>query len=184
MAIERGLMTADQFADLPADGPPVELHEGVLTLMAPATPRHGEVMLNIAVALRDYLRLHPIGRLTGGEAGMVIQRGPDTVLAPDVAVVLHGQLDDSGPLPSRITDLVPALVVEVRSPSDRRGEVATKTRRWLAAGCRLVWNVNPVAETVQAHHQDGAVRLYNPEETLDAEPVLPGFSVPVSDLFA
>jgi Uma2 family endonuclease len=184
MAIERGLMTAEQYADLPADGPPVELHDGVLVTLAPASPRHGEVMLKTAVVLSEYLRQHPIGRLTGGEAGMVVDRGPDTVLAPDVAVILHRQRAKTGPLPARITDLVPALAVEVRSRSDRRGEIAAKTRRWLAAGCLLVWNVDPIAETVEAHHADGSTRLYDTEEMLDAEPVLPGFRVLVSDLFS
>jgi Uma2 family endonuclease len=184
MAIEGRLMTADQYAELPANGPPVELHEGVLVTMAPASPRHGEVMLKTAAVLGEYLRQHPIGRLTGGEAGMVIHRGPDTVLAPDVAVVLHRQRSETGPLPTRITDLVPALVVEVRSPSDRPREIAAKTRRWLAAGCLLVWNVDPVAETVDAHRPDGSVRQYDAEGTLDAEPVLPGFGVLVSELFS
>ena len=184
MAIDRGLLTAEQFAALPDMWPHVELYEGVVTQMAPASPRHGEVIMRLALVLGVYLQAHPIGRLTGGDAGVVVQRDPDSVLGPDVALVLHTQRTETGPLPLRITDMVPAFVVEVRSPSDRGGEIAVKTRRWLAAGCQLVWNVDPVAATVDAHGADGTTRHFNPEDVLDAQPLLPGFSIAVSELFA
>ena len=59
-----------------------------------------------------------------------------------------------------------------------------KVRIYLAAGVRLVWIVDPVAEVVTVYEPDGAARLLRPGEALDGGEVLPGFSLALDDLFA
>jgi Uma2 family endonuclease len=80
--------------------------------------------------------------------------------------------------------VVPDLVVEVVSPADLAEDVDDKRRDWLAAGAQLVWVVYPSTRSVHAFAADGTVRLFGPADALTAEPVLPGFSCPVADLFA
>ena len=77
----------------------------------------------------------------------------------------------------------PDLVVEVISPSDRLTEVADKVAEWLAAGTRMVVVVNPRNRTVQAHTREGVTELTE-ADTLDGGDVVPGWQMPVADIFA
>jgi Uma2 family endonuclease len=79
--------------------------------------------------------------------------------------------------------MAPDLVLETRSPNDSRRESAEKIALWLKFGVRVVWDLDPKREVLAVH------RPGKPEERLGtdavlAEPeLLPGFSVPVRDLF-
>ena len=73
--------------------------------------------------------------------------------------------------------------VEVTSPGDTRREVADKVASWLAAGTRLVWVVDVRRATVTIHEPDGTPRRLAGSDALDGEPLLPGFRLPVTDIF-
>jgi len=79
--------------------------------------------------------------------------------------------------------VVPDLVVEVVSPNDLADFVNDKRLEWLEAGAALVWVIYPPAREVHAFWADGSNRVYRLHDELDAEPVIPGFRVPVADLF-
>ena len=79
--------------------------------------------------------------------------------------------------------VVPDLVVEVVSPNDLADEVNEKRIEWLEAGAQLVWVIHPIQQTIHAYRADGTVTLFRRTDTLTAEPVLPGFRVPVAELF-
>lgn len=183
MAIEQRLMTLEEYELLPDDGFRHQLIDGVLLTMPPASFRHGEVAATIARHLGNYVVPRRLARVATNDPNHVLQRGPDTVLAPDVSVVLSSRVPPEG-MPLRPTAIVPDIAVEVRSPSDTRRYIEEKRRRWLAAGVQIVWNVDIRAETIAAHYPDGTSRLFTIDDTLDAEPVLPGFAVPVRELFA
>ena len=74
------------------------------------------------------------------------------------------------------------LRIEVLSPDDRPSEVAAKVADYLRAGARAVWLVNPDQRTLTVHTQGGAVR-YGDQEVLRDAPPLPGFVLPLKDLF-
>jgi Uma2 family endonuclease len=48
----------------------------------------------------------------------------------------------------------------------------------------MVWAVYPGTRTVQAHRPGQGVRVLSEGDTLDGEEVVPGFSLPVSEIFA
>jgi Uma2 family endonuclease len=77
----------------------------------------------------------------------------------------------------------PDLVVEVLSPDDRPAAVAAKTADWLAAGTRLVWNVDPVARVLVAHAADGTVARFLPPAAVPAGDVVPGFTLALDRVF-
>jgi len=79
--------------------------------------------------------------------------------------------------------VVPDLAVEVVSPNDLADDVNEKRIEWLEAGAQLVWVIHPLQQTVHAYRADGAVDHFRRTDKLTAEPVLPGFQVPVADLF-
>lgn len=183
MTTQRRLLTVGEYTLLPDDGFRHELVDGVLSTMPPASMRHGEVAATIARHIGNFVAPLKLARVSTNDPNIIVQRGPDTVLAPDIAVVLSARVPAAG-LPSRPAALVPDLVVEIRSPSDRPAEIADKTRRWLAAGVQIVWNVDIELQTVEVARPGHEPRLVHAGDTLDAEPVLPGFSVPVAEVFA
>ena len=71
-------------------------------------------------------------------------------------------------------------MVEVLSPSDRAGYVLAKVGDWLNAGAALVWIVDPVRRNARVYRADGSEAILGPDDSLDGEDVLPGFSVTVA----
>ena len=94
-----------------------------------------------------------------------------------MAVVSRARLP--GPEPIGFPDLAPDLVVEVRSPGDRPGEILAKVADWLSAGTRLVWVVDPERRLARVYRQDGTESVVTEHEALDGEDVVPGFSCPL-----
>jgi Uma2 family endonuclease len=75
-------------------------------------------------------------------------------------------------------------VVEVLSPSNTASETADRVLLYLEAGVRLVWIADPPRRIVVVHWPDRTSRTFVEGETLDGGDVLPGFSLPVADVFA
>jgi Uma2 family endonuclease len=181
---ETGLkMTADELSRLPDNGMRRELLAGELHEMPPAGGDHGFVALETGYRLRDFLQRHSEvgGGLFAAETGFRLTRDPDTVRAPDVAYVSAEQL----PL-ARVRgfpELAPDLVVEVVSPNDTASEVQAKVEEWLLAGSRLVWVLYPVTRTAMVYQPDGTARLLHADDTIQGEPVLPGFACRLGEIF-
>ena len=77
----------------------------------------------------------------------------------------------------------PDLAVEVISPTDRLTRVMDKTQDWLEHGSRMVIVVNPRNRTVQVYTSDGVIELTE-ADTLGGGDVVPGWTMPVADIFS
>lgn len=182
MATQRKLLTADDLLKMPEDDFRYELLDGVLVKMSPPSYPHGRVQAIMSRLLLDAAEPENLGEVFG-EIGVVLGRNPDRVRAPDVGFIARNRIPLSG-LGHGFVEIVPDLVVEIVSPSDRRGELDAKVAEWLPAGARIVWLVRTDPRTVTIHTRGRPPRVLSEDETLTAEPVLPGFSVPVRELFA
>jgi Uma2 family endonuclease len=80
-------------------------------------------------------------------------------------------------------DILPDLCVEVVSPNDKADEVETKVEEYLAAGVPGVWVVYPRQERVYVYDSPAQVRRLRKSDTLDGGAVLPGFQLPLTELF-
>ena len=107
----------------------------------------------------------------------------DKVRRADVSVIVFDRMSPEQYAASGHISICPDLVVEVTSPNDMVGDVTLKRIEWLAAGAKLVWVVNPADRSVSAYQPDTRPVVYTADDTLPGEPVLPGFTVPVADLF-
>ena len=176
------LMTAEDLWNLPDDGKKYELTHGILVEIMPPGGEHGEISTELLWHLRTYLAQHPIGRAYVGDTGFILARNPDIVRGPDVAFVRAERLPPrdqrTGYLP-----LAPDLAVEVVSPSDRWRKVLEKVSDYLDAGTPLVWVVLPARRLVNVYRADGTVQTLREGDSLDGEDVLPGFRLPVADIF-
>jgi Uma2 family endonuclease len=167
-------MTAEELRQVRIPGKRVELVKGALVIREPAGGRHGSVAMELARQLANHVAPHRLGTVYAAETGFTLARHPDTVRAPDIAFVVRGRLAD--PKPSGFPDVAPDLVVEVRSPDDRPGEVLTKVAEWLSAGTRLVWLVDPERRVARVYRADGSEMVLAVGQALDGEDVVPGFS--------
>jgi Uma2 family endonuclease len=175
-------ISAGQLLRMPEDCVRYELAKGALVEMLPAGARHGRIASRIDRRLGRYVEENALGEMFTADAGFVLSRDPDTVRAPDVAFVSADRLPE-GELSSRFLELAPDLAVEVISPSDTADQVQAKLVQWIDHGVRLVWLVYPATGSLAAYRALDDGRLLTEQDVFSGEPVLPGFSCPVSDLF-
>ncbi len=183
MATQVRPMTADDLLHLPSDGFRYELVKGELQKMAPAGSSHGAIAMNLAGPLHQYVKGNNLGKVFAAETGFVIAHNPDTVRAPDVAFVQRQRVETIGNIVGYWPG-APDLVVEVVSPNDLYSEVAEKVDAWLTAGTQLVIIVDPRRQTITVHRAPTEMQTLTLNDTLDGAPVLPGWILPVREVFS
>lgn len=176
------LVTAEQLYRLPGGGDRQELLRGMLVSEPVPSHLHGRTVARLAELLLGFVRPRRLGAVCAGDAGFVLARDPDTVRGPDVAFVTEERERRVDPAHPYFPG-APDLAIEVLSPSDRTREVLGKVSDYLAAGCRLVWVVDPVREEVQVFRSPFSPRVLGGQDELDGEDVLPGFSIRVAEIF-
>ena len=177
------LLTAEDLVRMPNAGKQYELVRGVLRKMSPPSFRHSEITLNISVPLRTHVKANGLGRVGVGDPGFMLQRDPDLILAPDVAFLSNDRLPPGAKAEGFLPG-APDLVGEVVSPGDTADEVEEKIEDWLNMGCRMVVAVNDRRRTVTVHRPDRPPRVLRGDEVLAGEDVVPGFRLPLPEIFA
>ena len=182
MATTTRLMTAEDLFDLPDDGFRYELIRGELKKMSPAGQSHGEYAWSVAFPLGGHVETNRLGKMYIAETGFVLATDPDHVRAPDAAFISNERLREIGESEGFVQG-APDIAVEVISPSDRYTEVEEKVDDWLNAGCRAVIVVNPRRRTVKVHLSPTDVVILTESDTLEIDDVVPGWRMPVKDIF-
>ncbi|MCS6910447.1 MAG: Uma2 family endonuclease [Anaerolineales bacterium] len=118
-----------------------------------------------------------------GEVGLYVRHNPDTIRAADI-IFISSERYQRLSRPDGFLDVAPELVVEILSPNGYWVELNRKLREYFAAGVRLVWVVDPASRLVYAYRSTTDIREFTEAETLTGEDVLPGFSLPLAELFA
>ena len=103
---------------------------------------------------------------------------------PDVAFVSYDRWPADRPLPRvNAWPVAPDLAVEVISPTDKAFDMVAKVQEYFAGGVRQVWHVYSHTEQVFIFDSPTRVRVLTRGDELTAEPVVPGFRMPMADLF-
>ena len=165
-----------------------ELIGGKIVCFMPVGFRPNRVALRLVRSLDDYAE--QVGRgfaLTDGMGFTVpeLSSGRES-FSPDASYY------DGPPPPNamRFIEAPPTFAAEVRSENDygpaAEKAQAEKRRDYFEAGTRLVWDVDPVAETSHAYAANGPERptVFQRGRTADAGGVMPGWQVAVDWLFA
>ncbi len=181
--IAERLLTADEFLRLPDDGMPKELVRGRIVRMNVPVPRHGQICVQVAYLLRRFLDDHPLGHVVGNDSGVLTARAPDTVRGADVAFYSYNRVPP-GPFPRGYLPVVPELVFEVRSHTDRWPNVVTKVGEYLNAGVSVVCVLDDATEAALVFSGDDMPRLLAADQTLTLPDVLPEFQVAIRQFFA
>jgi Uma2 family endonuclease len=183
MTTHAKLMTAEELAQLPDDGRLYELVRGELRTMSPSGRKHGRIAARLAWRLGQYAEANGLGEIAIAEAGFLIARNPDTVLAPDVGFISTARAASASDNET-FWPFAPDLAVEVVSPGDRPGEVKEKIRDWLGAGTRLVIIIEPRKQIVTVYRSLTEFTELTINDELTGGDVVPGWAMPVSALFA
>ena len=179
---KRKLLTAEDLLELYSRGIKGELIRGVLIEKVPTIGKHGEVVMRFGIGIGNHVLPLGLGRIFGSDAGVLLERNPDTVREPDVGFISAERMPLDIEANSYL-EVVPELIVEVSSPSDTRREVEEKARMWLSFGALLVWVAHPNRRTVDVYRPGAPVITLTEDDTLDGDPVLPGFILPVRQVF-
>jgi Uma2 family endonuclease len=133
---------------------------------------------NILGRMTFFVQEHDLGWVTGADGGYMVE-GERYI--PDVGYLSKARQPDPqddvaySPLP-------PDLAVEGLSPSNDPDDMRIKVVNYLRAGA-TVWVVNPEKHEVQVLSPSAASRTLGLADTLDGGDILPGFSLPVKDIF-
>jgi Uma2 family endonuclease len=183
MAVVRQQVTADELLHMPDDGFRYELVRGELRRMTPAGNVHGRVAMNFGIALGGYVKSHDLGTVYAAETGFRLSSDPDTVRAPDVALVSRARVEAVGEIEGFWPE-APDLAVEVVSPGDSYSDVEEKVFDWLGAGTKMVVVINPRHRSATVYKSQSDITVLAEADVLAGEDVMPGFELAVREIFA
>lgn len=160
-----------------------ELVDGVLVEKAMGT-REALLAVRISQWILNDLdqRTTDLGVVLGADGFLRLR--PRLVRIPDVSFISWDQIP-SGEFPTEpIASLYPDLAVEVLSESNSPREIVRKLEEYFTAGCRLVWIIDPETRTADVYTAPDQCTHLRPSQSLDGGDVLPGFKLPLKELFA
>lgn len=136
----------------------------------------------LAGLVNQHVRPGNLGIVLGADGTIQIEL--KLVRIPDVAFIRWDRFPGQRLPKEAIPLVVPNLAIEVLSKGNTRKEMAIKRDEYFRAGVELVWEVDPTNRTVVAYTSlDDSLTLTN-DDTLDGGTVLPGFRLPLKDLFS
>jgi Uma2 family endonuclease len=138
--------------------------------------------VDLIYLLRGFIGPRNLGFLSAPDGPFRLM--PKLVRYPDVAFVSWEQLPSRERPTKPMPDLAPALAIEILSEGNTEGEMDRKLRDYFVHGVKLVWQVDPSTRTVQVFTAPDESITLKESDTLTGGDVLPGFAVPVREVFA
>jgi Uma2 family endonuclease len=140
--------------------------------------KHSRVQALCTMELVEYFKTNPIGfACTELHCRMTIQ-GEVRFRLPDICAVLTREA-----LTSEYLDRAPDVAVEILSPSDALSEQLGKFEDYFANGTRLGWLILPEEHSVIVLTPNAAPHVLGPGQVVGGGELLPGFALPVDELF-
>lgn len=156
----------------------IELEDGRLSVMGPSDIVSSEISSRLIAFLFAWINPRRLGRVFDSAGGFIM---PDTnVKAPDVSFVRAARLRQS---PRYFGELVPDLVVEIKSQSDRIKLIETKVLKFIELGAIVGILIDPDEETVTIYRSIGEPTVLGNGDILTVAELFPGWELPVSELW-
>ena len=175
--------TIEDLYHVPEDAK-AEIVNGELRMMSPTGDLPGSAAGEIFVSLHDYVRRTGVGRAYGDNVGFIVNLPNRRSFSPDAAYYIGPRTR------GKFLEGTPVFAVEVRSEDDygpkAEQEMAEKRKDYFAAGTLVVWDVDVLrAEIVNVYRANDPQNptVYRRGEMAEAEPAVPGWTMPVEDLF-
>jgi Uma2 family endonuclease len=159
------LLTAEQFARLPG--------RDLL---------HGRLVVRIATLLSTYVRSRDCGECFAG-AGFRLDNDPTVVFAPDVCYVRKERLPELEERPE-YPAASPDLVIRLVSDHDGAEALVHEVGRYFDGGARGVWQIYPRDRVALEQNESDSGRIVRSGGELTHPELLPGFKLPLKEIFA
>jgi len=178
---ESKVWTDEEFMALSKDGHRYELVNGKPIDMGNSGMEHGGIGSFLGGLLAIYVRREKLGIVCDSSTAFALNNGNKR--SPDVSFVDRERLKGLKSPPRGFFQGSPDLAVEILSPSNTVEEIHQKIVEYFENGTRLVWVIHPDERYVLVYHSPEPDRFLRPDNTLDGEDVVPGFSMAVAELF-
>jgi len=179
-------LTDEVFWQLCQSNPEARLErssKGDLILMAPVSSEGSSFNAGIVAQLWLWNQQTGAGVVFDSSAGFTLPNG--AIRSPDAAWIPKARWQALTPAEKRrFAPLCPDFVMELASPSDCLDELQAKMREYLDNGCQLGWLIVPEAGEVEIYRPQGLPEVLPRPACLSGDPVLPGFCLDLSGLFA
>jgi Uma2 family endonuclease len=147
--------------------------EGDLVIMPPEGGETGHRSLLLGMFLAQWTLQDGTGVAFGSSTGFILPNG--AMRAPDVAWVRRSRLAVlTADQKQKFLPLCPDFMVELRSPSNRLGELQAKMQEYLDNGAQLGWLIDPQSRSVYRYRPNLPVECLENPTTVAADPILPG----------
>jgi Uma2 family endonuclease len=179
---EKKVWTDEEFMALPKDGHRYEIVNGELIDTGNSGALHGNLAITLSSALFAVVNAQKLGALFDSSTAFKMKSGNRR--SPDISFFAKERLQGMTELPTGFLDGAPDLAVEVLSPGNTVEEIEAKITEYFDNGSRLVWVISPTQHYVLIYRSaQEPDRLLKSVDSLDGEEVIPGFTLPVADLF-
>ncbi|HAG83125.1 MAG TPA: hypothetical protein DCL61_18665 [Cyanobacteria bacterium UBA12227] len=158
----------------------LELVDGNVIVMGPSDYVSEEIGARLITFLASYVIPRKLGRVTGSSAGFILPNESSDLRAPDVSFVSAERLKHS---PSAFVKMVPDLMVEIKSKTDRIKPIEEKIKLFLKLGTEVGILIDPEKETVTLYRPTGQPTVLTNQDILTIPELFPGWELPVSDLW-
>ncbi len=173
-------MTLEEFLKLPEESPSLEYIDGRVEAKVSPQKRHGVIQGELNAHFNQFARPLRVGmafpELRCTFAGRSI--------VPDVVFLLkeHIDLDKQGEV-ADVTPYPPDIHVEIISPEQPVRTSHEKLVHSTSYGCSLGWLIHPYRKSVDVYRPGQPIEKRGPADVLEGDPILPGYLLPVAELF-
>jgi Uma2 family endonuclease len=172
--------TLEEFLKLPEQKPVLEYIDGRIEAKAVPKLKHSMVTGRLEERINRFADLGGLGRAFPELRCTFAGRS----IVPDVVFLCSGhiEVDEDGTLVDDV-NRPPDIHVEIISPDQPVTKSHDKLVHATSHGCPLGWLIHPKNKTIDVYRPGQSSERLADDGVLDAEPVLPGFRLPVAEVF-
>jgi Uma2 family endonuclease len=156
---------------------------GELIVMPPTGAETGRSCSNLTYQLQAWSRQDGTGVCLGSSAGFILSNG--AIRSPDASWIKREKWDSlTAQQRKKFAPFCPDFAVEIRSLSDNLTELYLKMFEYVENGTSLGWLIDPFKRQVYVYRPGEEVVILNNPETVSADPLLPGFTLNLTELWS
>lgn len=156
----------------------LELEDGKIIVMGPSDIVSSEIGSLLIRLLGNWVYPRRLGRIFDSAGGFIL---PDSNLtAPDVSFVRASRLRQSV---RYFAEMVPDLVVEIKSQSDRIKPIEKKIKKFIELGAQVGILIDPDRETVKIYRANSQPIILENEDILTIPELFPGWQIKITELW-
>jgi Uma2 family endonuclease len=156
----------------------IELRDGAIIIMSPSDLTSAVIGSRFSRFLGNWVDPRDLGFVADASAGYIAPGGD--LSAPDVSFVSRQRLPRS---PRTYAQVIPELVVEIKSSRDRVALLVDKLQRYLELGAQIGILIDPDTHTLSVHRLGDDPEVLRNGDVLKLPELLPGWEVAIADLW-